>query len=192
MARGKSKPPEKNGNGPDPELIASYYRKLQDQADVVATAKGPYDEERGRYRSLCKAAKTDGVDIDAMIKVLNAAKQDPSKRQLELETFVRYAKLMDVAIGTQFDLFGFEVPVQVATDNAKHNATRAGQMAGKRGEHRLDSNPHDPASELYVAFDTGWMKSQTAMVMDLAPKPSTEPRRGGGGELKVVTEDFVS
>lgn len=187
MARGKKKDVPTNGNGPDPETIASYYRKLQAAADDVETAKGPYDEERGRYRALCKAAKTDGVDIDAMLRVLKAAKQDPDKRRMDMENFVRIAKLMDVAIGTQFDLFGADVPAQVASDNAKHNATRAGQAAGKRGEHRVDSNPHDPASELYVCFDNGWMKAQSAMVMDLAPKPSAEPRRVEGAELAIVT-----
>lgn len=189
MVRGKQTKNEATtaGNGPDPEMIASYYRKLQVAADDVETAKIPYDEERGRYRSLCKAAKTDGVDIDAMLRVLKAAKQDPDKRRLDMENFIRIAKIMDVAIGTQLDLFGFDVPAQVATDNAKHSAMRAGQAAGKRGEHRVDSNPHDPASELYVSFDNGWMKAQSAMVMDLAPKPSAEPRRTEGAELAIVT-----
>lgn len=169
-------------NGPDPETIASYYRKLQTQADAVEASKIPYDEERGRYRSLCKAAKTDGVDIDQLLRVLKASKQDNDKRQSDLANYVRYARLMNVPLGTQFDLFGGDVPQQVATDNAKHNAKRAGEAAGRRGEHRHDANPHDPASELFVAFDAGWMKAQTGMVNDLAPKPSAKPRLVGGGE----------
>lgn len=184
MPRGKknvvSETPQ---NGPDPETIASYFRKLQDQEDAVAAAKAPYDEERGRHRALVKAAKTDGVDTDALLRTLKAAKRDRNEVEAEERNFLRYSKLMGLPIGTQFDMFGGDVPDQVATDNARHAAKRAGSAAGRRGEHRVDSNPHDPASELYVAFDNGWMDAQRDMVMDLAPQPSESPRLVQGGEM---------
>lgn len=194
MGRPRKVQSETPKNGPDPETIASYFRKLQNQADAIDAAKGPYDEERGRYRSLCKAAKTDGVDVDALLRVLKVSKQDNDKRQADLANFMRYAQIMNVPVGTQFDLFGFEVPDQVRTDNEKHAAKRAGALAGRRGENRNDSNPHEPASELFVAFDDGWMSSQTEMVKALAPQPQAEPRRtSSGGETApqiVAGSDF--
>lgn len=169
-------------NGPDPELVSGFVRKILDVDHEIAQLKIPYDSEIARRRTLLKNAKAAGIDVDDLKWVVRQKTRDP--RDVEREDTRRrwYAQIMGLPVGTQLGLF--EVPQQVLDDNALHDATRAGLHVGKQGGNRHD-NPHPPASELFVRWDRGYMQGQETITESMArtgAAPAAEGLRGEGPE----------
>ena len=181
----------KLSNGPSPELIASTARKILAQEAEVEKAKGPYDTEKGRLRSLYKAAKADGINIDALNRVLKFKRMAPHEAQDQVAAEVRYAKYLSLPFGTQFGLFdGIDVPEHVQAEQSRDAAHEKGFAAGRAGGGRAE-NPYDPGSEFYPLWDRAWELGQRDIVAGMAPGAAAgnagvpepdEAREGAGPE----------
>jgi hypothetical protein len=136
-----------------PTIFLKHYRAIRDAetehkatGSVVQTAK--------------KAAKSDGVDLDALRMLQKLSKIDSDEAELRIKHMFAYAQWAELPIGTQMDMFGkaTSVPEAESEKQREFNAAEEGRRASEGGQPR-DSNPHpEPGSLEFVAWDKAWAK----------------------------------
>lgn len=137
-----------------PATFLKHYRAIRDAetahksaGSIVQTAK--------------KAAKSDGVDLDALRMLQKLAKLDSDEAELRIKHMMAYAQWAEMPLGTQTDLFGkaTSVPEDEAEKQREFNASEEGRRASDGGQPR-DSNPHtDAGSPEFVSWDKAWLKA---------------------------------
>ena len=165
----ESKSPKLN-----PAVFTKHYRKIRD-------LKVQQDDVSSELRLAKKAAKTDGVDLDALRLMEKLAKLDDDEAELQLRHMHQYATWLKMPLGTQFGLFGTtvapkgkELPDEdgEADDFDGAEVEEAGAEACKHGVTR-SSNPHSVGSKPFAAWDKGWMAHVKGA---LSPKEDSEPK----------------
>lgn len=137
-----------------PDVFLKHYRNIRDlkaeQKDAAAAVA------RGK-----KAAKNDGIDLDAMKLLEKLADLDTDEAELLMRHLREYAKWIELPVGMQTTMFGEPEPATVSAEQAQEQrewaAGEAGATAGKAGHERED-NPHDAGSPEHVAWDKAWSK----------------------------------
>jgi hypothetical protein len=162
----------------NPAVFTKHYRKIRD-------LKEQQDDVSSELRLAKKAAKTDGVDLDALQLMEKLAKLDDDEAELQLRHMHQYATWLKMPLGTQFGLFGTTVVPKGqealedddAIDDIKDDeAGEAGKLASKRGELR-SANPHPVGSRLFAAWDKGWLgHMQDALTATENREPEAEPK----------------
>lgn len=160
-----------------PETFLEFYR----QAGI---AKRDLERAQGEYRAVLKRAKKAGIDTKALIAVRAiATSDDPAAEEAHLNTLLRYARYLDLPLGTQLGLFDDAAPSAAArTEQAEWDAEDYGYRAGRGGQNR-DDNPHAAGTAAHVRWDEGWHKGQASIAQDMADgkPPRAKARRGRAG-----------
>jgi uncharacterized protein (UPF0335 family) len=142
-----------HNSGVPQEVERRWLAKIQDGQAAVERAAKPLKSRKGELSSIYKAAKSEGVDIDAAKKALKLNKLDHLDVALEYSNVGRYLRMLDSPLGIQMELFkATDLPVAV-------QAAVEGKRAGLAG-HSIDINPHTPGTEPFVAFVDAWHKGQ--------------------------------
>lgn len=168
MARPKKAVIEHTTSNVTDETRTEFWRKAlqakQEHEKALELAKSA----GGIYRSVLKAAKKAGVDHEAIAHVLSMRFADPDLILAKQRETVRMLAISGVMPRIQTDLFaalGLE-PSLSEEEMAKVEVERAyenGTKAGSEGENRT-VNGFPPGSELFDAFDRGWIAGQEGLV----------------------------
>jgi uncharacterized protein (UPF0335 family) len=131
-----------------------------------------------------KAAKKAGFNVKALANAIAARQKDPDVVASEVYDMVEYMHWSGIRIsGLQFDLFDADeratmdgLSEKERAEDALWSAGQQGYHAGRAGDHRTASNPHAPGSELYVAWDAGYMRGQEHIAREMGPDALKKPR----------------
>jgi len=163
-----------------PEIFLRHYRAIRD----ATTAK---DEATALLRVAKKAAKTAGVNLDALRMLERLAALDADEAALRLRQMFQYASWTDLPFGTQVNFFvapDGTKPVEAAqVDHQEWVAGDNGLAAGKAGRLRED-NPHDAGTREYVAWDKAWSRGNKFWLSEqkeIANRMGRNAGRSGGG-----------
>ena len=134
------------------EVYQRWEAKLAPQKLAVARAKAAYDSASSKLANIYKAAKADGVNVDA----IKAADKLESLDRLDViqnyRDTGRVLRLRRSPLVEQYDLFeNKEFPAPV-------NANLQGLLAGKQGG--AYDNPHTPGTDEFVSYKAGWDTAQ--------------------------------
>jgi hypothetical protein len=191
-------------NRPSDKTIVSIARKIIKQDNEIEEVRDSLKSLVGARRAMVKDAKKKGINTAALLQVIRELKLDPAEVAREWEEHQRITRLLNVPLGTQFDLWMAErepdaEPSEEAQAQAKFNAEQDGYLAGKEG-HKIDANPHhqSTASALFSAWRKGWNRGQAHLAKGLTPakqkvtKAPTEVRQrrkpNGHGEVLPAAE----
>ena len=159
-----------------PEIFLKHYRLIRD-------AKRAAEETSMALARTKKAAKSDGVDLDAFKLLERLTKVDSDEAEAQLRHLKDYCAWLKLPIGTQLGLFAAAVADE-PTDGAQAEqraweAEQAGIEAGKGGQHRVDDNPYPAGTEHYARFDKGYLRGQRMIADKLGENAkAADPRRG--------------
>lgn len=127
----------------------------------------------GEHRAIFKAAKKAGVIPEALARVLAMERIDADVILAEERQTVRLMAKSGQFPSIQTSLFdGLDLEPPEGAEADKMAADRAydeGFYCGKDGKNR-DLNKHEPGSEIFDAWDRGWLAGQRPLVASLAPK----------------------
>ena len=125
-----------------------------------------------------KAAKGDGIDLDALKDLERLAKLDDDEAEVRLRHCIEYAVWANLPIGTQLDAFGqHQIPKPKQKAEVEHQqwtASDAGYRAGRSGRPR-DDNPHEPGTEAQCHWTNGWLAGQRQIADTMADGASELP-----------------
>ena len=159
-----------------PETFLAHFRAIRD------ATRTKDDAVMGVARCK-KAAKRDGLDLDALKLLENLAKLDDDELAVQLRHLHQYAKWASLPLGTQLDAFGEHViPTVKAKAVGEHDlwtATDVGYKAGRSGLPR-DTNPYQPGTELHVNFDKAWTDGQRVIADEMHPEKANGAANGTG------------
>lgn len=165
-----------------------------DWARKIRRAGRDKDESHGRYRAVLKDAKSHGVETKEMISALGKTKLDPDEVAASLATEVHYLSLLGLNTVTAERIFARDARIteKTQTEEDRYDAEEAGHKAGRRGE-KIDSNPYEPGTELYVVWREWWGKGQASIAAEMGPgdrmssAAKAHPGRAGESGTKVQT-----
>lgn len=128
------------------------------------------DEENGVLRNLFKRAKAAGENIKSMKSAIRATKLDPTEVVNDLRHQVRYMALRNIPVTPEELLRGWdnEVSQHTQREDDLWDAAERGYKDGRAGL-KIEDAPYPPGSELFVAWQTDWIKGQTAIARELGP-----------------------
>jgi ribosome modulation factor len=169
-------------NSLDPNEFLNHVR-------AVAAAKRTLAEAQSAHQHAMKKAKAAGINPAAFGAILQARKQEPEVIEQNMRDFARYARWLEMPIGTQPGLFGDDVPPvdeKAATEQREWAAEEAGYEAGRNGRNRSDC-PFPAGSPFHARWDDGWVRGQAKIAEGLGPKKRGRPAggkrsRGGNAE----------
>lgn len=130
-----------------------------------------------RYR---KQIKADGISLKAFDKTRARKKMKPEDVRKEVEEEIAYARAMNVPIGTQWSLEGFqpdEVEAETLELAAANDAVALGIAAGKRGDPRASNTCKPEGSPAFVGWDAGWVQGDISRQEKEAHKAAEKERK---------------
>jgi hypothetical protein len=155
-----------------PDTFLRHYREIRD-------CKEAHHDTGMALARAKKAAKGDGIDLDALKLLEKFADLDTDEAELQLRHLRQYALWIELPIGTQLDAFGApSKPDPEETQKQRDfNAKAAGKAAGQAG-HERQTNPQIAGSSEHVAWDKAWLaghkvwlKGQETIASEMALAP---------------------
>ncbi|MCL2427896.1 MAG: hypothetical protein FWD12_01525 [Alphaproteobacteria bacterium] len=173
-----------------PDVFLRHYREIRD-------CKSAHHDTGMALARAKKAAKGEGIDLDALKLLEKFADLDRDEAEMQLTHLRLYAEWIELPIGTQLDAFGQHQapaakPSEAETQKQRsHDARWAGEGAGRAG-HERQANRYEPGSAEHVAWDKGWLKGnktwlaqQKSLAGDLARNAQGAHRSGRRGRRRV-------
>jgi hypothetical protein len=140
-----------------PDVFIRHYKEIRE------TKHAHHDTGMAVARAK-KAAKADGIDLDALKLLEKFADLDTDEAELQLQHLRQYAAWIELPIGSQLNFFA-DAKAPTANPQAEEfrewSAGGVGFDAGKAG-HTRDTNPHRAGSAEYVAWDKSWSNGNKA------------------------------
>ena len=184
----------------------SYEERFAKHDPLIRAAKASLDEAQtvaksanSVYRSALKAAKKEGLNIDAYIRVMNDQKREIDEVERDNRDYNAIARLAGFPIGSQLGLFDVGVSVATMVDqdkiaeqqpqNGKGNGnaetfqegrpiTTEAAIAAARtqgfddgSEGKTARNVYEDGSPEALAYGAAYAEAQSKIAMSLAPKP---------------------
>jgi hypothetical protein len=182
---------EASSHSVPPDVFLRHYRTIRDLKDEHASTGTALARAK-------KAAKGDGIDLDALKMLEKLADLDTDEAELQIKHLQIYAGWLKLPIGTQLNMWGkpeaATVDAKAAEEQREWEAGSNGYKAGEAG-HERETNPHEAGSAEYVAWDKSWVRGhkvwlngQTAIAREMKPNGAkangtanghTAPRRRG-------------
>jgi hypothetical protein len=164
-----------------------HYREIRD-------AKEAHADTGTALARAKKAAKGDGIDLDALKLLEKFADLDTDEAELQLRHVKQYAEWLKLPIGAQLDAFGpAAIPKVSPEEDQKQRdwtARQAGEAAGKAGNER-QVNPNSPGTSEHVSWDKAWLKGnkvwlkgQEKIASEMAEPPEELPLNGAPVDRK--------
>lgn len=164
------------GHNLAPDTFLQHYR-------AVVAAKRALEEAQSAHMHALKKAKGAGINMDSFKALLKARKEEPEQVEQNLRDFARYARWLEMPIGTQPGLFGDDAPPvddRAAAEQREWAAEEAGYEAGRNGRNRGDC-PFPAGSPFHARWDAGWIRGQAKIAEGLGPKKRGRPPGGKRG-----------
>jgi len=164
-----------------PSTFLRHYREIRD-------CKEAHHDTGMALARAKKAAKGDGIDLDALKLLEKLADLDTDEAELRMRHLRLYAGWIELPLVTQLDMFGQPPPSKPDEEETQKqrdfNAKAAGKAAGQAG-HERQTNPQIAGSSEHVAWDKAWLaghkvwlKGQEAIASEMAPAAPELPLGG--------------
>jgi uncharacterized protein (UPF0335 family) len=134
-----------------PETFMEHWRKIRELKDEQAELSAAIARAK-------KAAKGDGIDLEAVALLERLCKMDDDELQLRMRKLFVYSDWIKMPLAEYAE--GITPPAPKQETNAEFDLWQVqqnGLAAGKTGTRRED-NPYDAGSEKHVAWDKAWGK----------------------------------
>lgn len=155
-----------------PDVFLKHYRKVRE-------AKRAKEEASAALARVNKAAKADGVDLDAFKLLEKFRDIDSDELEMRLRHVRDYANWLKLPLGTQLNMFAeatADVPAKAAEEQSTWDAGDQGYRAGRSGSLRSD-NPHDEGTPLFVAWDKEWTRGVKFIAAEMRGRDDAEADR---------------
>ena len=153
---------EASSHNVPPAVFLKHYREIRD-------LKQAHAETGTAIARAKKAAKNDGVDLDALKILEKLADLDTDEAELQIKHLQIYAGWLELPIGTQLNIWGkpeaATVDAKAAEEQREWAAGGKGYEAGEAG-HERETNPHEPGSAEYAAWDKSWARGHKVFLND--------------------------
>lgn len=124
-------------------------------------------------RNAYKAAKAQGIDVDALKSAFEKAKRPAGEVIAEERNVGRYLRVMEVPLGRQYQ-FAFDQPDAPEAKAAEVDAGAAGEHAFRNGE-PPSNNPHVAGTAQHADWSSGYHAALRRTAEEMAPpKPPGE------------------
>jgi hypothetical protein len=140
------------------EVFLRHWREIRDAKDVKN------DSNMGHTRAK-KAAKSAGINLDALKLVEQFAELELDEMEMLLKDVMAYCKWLKLPVGTQLEIFAApavtEPSEEAQQQHAEWEASQAGRAAGEGGSLR-EANTFEAGTAEHVAWDKAWAKGNKA------------------------------
>lgn len=127
------------------EVILRYDGKIDTAEKAYERAKLVANSRKGELAALYRAAKEDGVNIDALKDAREKDASDHNQVAINHNDVGRYLRLKKSPLAVQLNLFGeVDLPPPIS-------AALAGAQAGRNAE-PPENNPHTPGTDEFEAW----------------------------------------
>lgn len=155
------------------DYIAEAARDLEDAKAKLETAKA-------KYRLTRKHLKSNGIHLGQLDAVLLLKKADADEVLGEQRTFIRYARVLALPLGSQLSLLDEEPPAVALSETAQEeqkawDAGQQGYDAGKKGEPR-ENNRYPAGTLAFAAWDEGHRRGKAVLDEGLVPRRGRPPK----------------
>jgi hypothetical protein len=141
------------------ETYLRWMKKIEDARAAVERAAKPLKTRKSELSNIYKAAKAEGVDTDSIVEAADMDGQDHLIVATKYANTGRVLRLRKSPLAIQMNLFPTnDLPVEVT-------AAIAGRRAGAMGN--PNTNPHDPGTEPFVAYENEYARAQASLQDDL-------------------------
>lgn len=151
-ANGHGKAGHNSGEVPS-EVIDRWWAKVVTAQAAVERAAKPLKSRKGELSAIYKAAKADGVDVEALKDAIKAHDGDHLEVVERYANTGKYLRAHQSPLGVQMNLFPLDPIPEVS------RAAIAGKRQGLRGG-SIDENPYPAGSEAFVAYADAWHVGQ--------------------------------
>jgi|GEM_PF-5195831 len=183
MPRGRRRADPGIGHNTQPtdEQVRDYGRRLADAKRDLREVMDEAASKRGTISSIKKAAKKAGVDMKALVRVVDEMVRDHDEVVAEERAYIRMRAVLNIPV-YQDDLFPQDAPLPVLSDDeaakqALHQAGAAGYMAGLNAHDINAANPHPQGTEEWVKWREQWHAGQAHLAKGLMPKRAARTDR---------------
>ena len=153
--------------------------------DEFASSMGEMDRVKSAHATICKRAKSAGINVDELKVSYKLCRQDRAKREANLADRIKYMQWLEKPLGYQgaFDV-QIDTPTQddieAAEKHAVAEAYQDGYAAGKAGSGTAFC-PFDAGSELYQQYMLGVSVGKEVHDKAAALKKPKAAKSGGTG-----------
>lgn len=183
MAQAAASLAEASSHNVPPAVFLKHYRTIRDLKQEHAEAGTAVARAK-------KAAKNDGVDLDALKIIEKLADLDADEAEMQLKHVRIYAQWLESPLVTQLAMFAEPVPEPVDDKTAEEQRE---WVAGGRGfdaaeaGHERGINPFEAGSFEHVAWDKSWtrghkiwLNAQKAIAAEMGPKKQAAAKKANG------------
>ena len=135
------------------EVVDRWWQKIVVAQAAVERAAKPLKSRKGELSAVYKAAKADGIDVDALKDAITADSGDHLNFLSRYASTGKYLRAHRSPLGTQLGLFPLDAIPEIS------RAAMAGKRSGLLGR-SIDENPYQPGSENFAAFAEHWHVGQ--------------------------------
>jgi len=153
QSNGRAKPGHNSGEVP-PEVVDRWWEKIVVAQAAVERAAKPLKARKGELSAIYKAAKKDGIDVDALKDAIIADSGDHLNFLSRYASTGKYLRAHQSPLGMQLGLFPLDAIPEIS------RAQASGRRAGLLGRD-IAENPYTPGSENFAAFETSWHEGQS-------------------------------
>jgi len=158
-----------------PETILTARRERAEAKDALETAKA-------RYRNCGKKIESWGIDIKQLDRVIEFARRDQDELGEEFRTFIHYARVLQVPIGTQLSLLddqdkAVDLSERAKEEQAAWDAGQQGLNAAKNNE-PASNNPFTAGTLAHSAWAEAHRQQRQKMEEGLVPRRGRPPGSG--------------
>jgi hypothetical protein len=185
MAARLRKSRKSNGHGKtdgivSPEVVLEARREITGSKSRLETAQGD-------HRNVCKRWKNQGVNVKALIEVIQLRRQEPETTVAHFRDVFRYGRIEKAEFALQLNLFNqvrdTEPTGKAREQHHEFEVEEAGYVAGRRGfgQEAAPGNPGDKEHALYLR---GWKRGQGQIAKQLgknAKVATSKPRKPATG-----------
>lgn len=176
-------PPPSAGSNVTPETVLQHWREISRTAREAR-------EAQSKARHARKRAKDAGINMSAFAMLETLAKLDTEDATLRLRDTLRMAAWLELPLGQQANLFGFDdaqrPSEKASAEQREWAAEETGYEAGRAGR-AGDDTPYPAGSPLHQRWYTGWTRGQAAIAEGMGPKPK-RGRKGKTGNPEMGPE----
>lgn len=177
---------ERGHNGPDRASFLGFVTRHDDIEEELTEAQETVRSIRRRRKDLRKLVVAEGHNLEAFDRAMVDRKRSGEEREAEDRAYRQAMMWLLKPVGYQANAFvDTEEGAEAAAEHHLAEAGRDGFAAGKGG-HSASLNSFTPGTELFAAWQSGWVRGQESIAETLQPEV---PKRGRGRPRKAKDAD---
>lgn len=160
----------KNANGSESQIGIVPPEVVLEARREITASKAALEKSQGDHRNVCKRWKGHGINVKALIEVIQLRRQEPETAVAHFRDVFRYGRIEKAEFAMQLNLFNEVKDVEPTTkareQHAEFEAEEAGFVAGRRGFGN-ETAVGKPGDKAYALWMKGWKRGQKEIAKGL-------------------------